>query len=168
MRVPGGRTGLYAAVFVAAFILFAYLLLTYTRRVDGVSMTPTFQTGDMVVVEPVNINDVHVGNIIVYDGVCSATGEAVIHRVVEIDDGLLFTKGDNANTNPLTDQALGIATQPIKQSCLVGRVVFVIPYIELIASLPYGLNYLLAIALLLVVLYSEFGRGKSSADSVAS
>ncbi|MGD0476628.1 MAG: signal peptidase I [Nitrososphaerales archaeon] len=171
MRLPGRKTVLYGAVFVLFLVVFAYFLLTYTRRVDGTSMHPTLEGGDLVVIQPVSLNDVHVGDIIVYSPPCSDEGFSVIHRVVggTADDGFI-TQGDN---NPLPDQGSGIAGTPIYQDCLVGKVVFVVPYVERLASFPYGANYVLAFLIFLVIIVSEFTRrqvpdgGQSDANAEA-
>jgi signal peptidase I len=169
MRLPGKKTALYGAAFVLLLVVFAYLLLTYTRRVDGTSMYPTLEGGDLVVIQAVSMNDVHIGDIIVYSPPCSDEGFSVIHRVVGgTPAGGFTTQGDN---NPLPDQDSGIARTPIHQDCLVGKVVFVVPYVETLASFPYGVNYLLAFMIFLVVIVSEFWRrpvsegGQSNANT---
>ncbi len=159
MKLPGKKGWLYAVAFVFVIVVFAYLLLTYTRRVDGVSMKPTLESGDLVIIQPVSITDIHIGDIIVYGPPCT-TGESVIHRVVggNAETGF-YTQGDDRATNPETDQQLDIARAPITQACLVGKVVFIIPYIERLASLPYGLNYIIAAAIFVVIIVSEVFPG---------
>jgi signal peptidase I len=160
MRLPGKRIALYGVVFVLLLVVFAYLLLTYTRRVDGTSMYPTLEGGDLVVIQPASMSDMHIGDIVVYTPPCSGEGFSVIHRVVGgTPDQGFKTQGDN---NPLPDQDSGIARTPIHQNCLVGKVVFVVPYVETLASLPYGANYLLAFLIFLVIIVSEFGRRQVS------
>jgi len=154
------RTLAGAALFVFFLALLGYLLVTYTRKVDGVSMRPTLEQGDLVIIENVPIGSIHVGDIIVYDGVCSRvyyglSPSPVIHRVVNATAEGLITRGDNALTNPLTDQQAGIASGPIIADCIEGKVVFVVPYVERLADLPYGLNYLLAALLLILVVFYE-------------
>ncbi|MDG6911082.1 MAG: signal peptidase I [Nitrososphaerota archaeon] len=156
MKVASKSTAIYVAA-VILLLFWAYFVQTDTRRVDGHSMLPTLEGGDLVVLQSVPISDIHVGNIIVYDGSCSALGISVVHRVVAITPAGLITKGDN---NPGTDQSLGIASSPITQNCLVGKVVFVIPYVELLAyyvdtyGLPQWLNYLPSILIVLIVVGS--------------
>jgi signal peptidase I len=163
MRLADHRSTAVLVVFVVVVVLFAYGLLTYTRRVESTSMLPALEPGDLVVIQSVPISDVHVGDIIVYNPPCSATGASVIHRVVEVEKTGLITQGDN---NPGTDIQEGIATSPIEQSCLVGKVVFVIPYIERLATLPYGANYVLAALVVLVaVLYEISGGSKQAGDT---
>ena len=131
---------------------FAYVTLEYARKVTGTSMYPTLEEGDMVVVLNVPYSSIKVGDIIVYDPPCSATGNSVIHRVVAINSSGFTTKGDN---NYATDQAAGIAIGAITPSCLEGKVVFVVPYLEKLAFLPYGANYVLAAAVLALLILSE-------------
>ncbi len=152
-------------VYVAAFILlltWAYFVQTDTRRVDGISMLPTLEGGDLAVIQNVPIDQIHVGDIIVYNSLCSTEGESVVHRVVAITSSGLITKGDN---NAGTDQSLNIASRPIAQDCLEGKVVFVIPYVELLAyyvdqnGLPQWFNYIPSILILIIVIASMMGEG---------
>jgi len=155
VRLPDKKASLYVVVFVVFLLVFSYFLLNYTRRVDGRSMVPTLEQGDLVVIQPVTMSDIHIGDIIVYGPPCSEEGIDVIHRVVGIEGGGFITQGDDRATNPYTDQASDIANGPITQACLVGKVVFIVPYIERLASLPYGLNYTIAAIIFLVIIISE-------------
>jgi signal peptidase len=147
-------------VYVVAFALllsWAFFVQADTRRVDGYSMLPTLEGGDLVVIQNVPISQIHVGDIIVYNGLCSALGESVVHRVVNITAAGLITKGDN---NPANDQVSGIAISPITPQCLEGKVIYVIPYVELLAyyidsnGLPQWLNYIPSIIILMIVIIS--------------
>ena len=158
MKLPRKGTTIYVVGFLLFLVVFAYVLLNYTRRVEGTSMLPTLEEGDLVVAQGVQMSDVNIGDVIVYDYPCSTSGFSVIHRVVGTQGGGFITKGDN---NPSTDQASGIADSVVTSECLAGRVVFVIPYVERLASLPYGTNYLLALLIIFIVLYSEL-RGRTS------
>jgi len=111
----------------------------------------------MVVVLNVPYSSIKVGDIIVYDPPCSATGNSVIHRVVALNSSGLTTKGDN---NLATDQAAGIAVGPITPACVEGEVVFVVPYLEKLAFLPYGANYALAAVVLALLILSELYGGR--------
>jgi signal peptidase I len=148
-------------IYVAAFALlltWAFFVQADTRRVDGHSMLPTLEGGDLVVIQNVPISQIHIGDIIVYNSLCSTEGLSVVHRVVNItSSGGLITKGDN---NAYTDQASNIASGPIVQQCLEGKVVYVIPYVELLAyyidqnGLPQWLNYIPSIIILIVIILS--------------
>lgn len=153
MKSSGRRTAILAVVLVILLVCFGYLVLTYTRRVSGTSMLPTLEDGDLVVIIPATQSSVHVGDIIVYGPPCSTSGDAIIHRAVTIfSNGSIITKGDN---NPVTDQHGGIAVSPVEPNCIIGKVVFVVPYLERIASLPYGVNYFIAVLIIVVILYLE-------------
>jgi signal peptidase I len=150
--------------FVLFLLLFAYFLLNYTRRVDGISMWPTLESGDLVVIQPVSMSDVHIGDIIVYGPPCATHDFSVIHRVVGGNETSGFiTQGDDRITNPNTDQTNSdIANGPITRACLVGKVVFVVPYIERLASLPYGLNYIIVVLILLLIIATELGGRRAA------
>lgn len=166
MKLPPRNTTIYGGTFVLALAVFAFLLLTYTRRVDGVSMRPTFEEGDLVVIQPVQMSSVSLGDVIVYSSPCSRSGFSVIHRVVGLKDGGFLTRGDNALTNLENDQDSLIAKTPIYQDCLTGKVIFVVPYLELVATLPYELNYVIAGLIFVVVIFVEFrNRSRSRRDA---
>jgi len=164
--LASARTVAFLAAFVIFLAVFAFALVTYTRRVDGTSMLPTFVEGDLVVIDNVPASSIHVGDIIVYTAPCSAVfadglPAPVIHRIVAVDaNGDFTTKGDN---NPYTDQAAGIARSQITPDCIEGKVVFAVPYIERIASLPDGLNYVIAALIVILVLGYELLGGKGKA-----
>ncbi|SRR5712691_4531122 len=169
MNVEGkARTATYLIVLVVLLVSFAVLLFVFTRRVDGVSMRPTLEAGDMVVLQFVNISTIRVGDIIVFneptfDGCVDFT---IIHRVVAVaSGGGLITQGDNRATNPVPDEPGG--GPYIHQQCLVGRVIFVIPYLERLADLlPYPTNYVLAALIILFVVFSEItGAGGREGES---
>ena len=168
MKSSSRTTVVYVAAF-AILLFWAYFVQADTRRVDGISMRPTLEGGDLVVIQNVPVGDIHVGDIIVYNGLCSTTGLSVVHRVIQITSGGgLVTKGDN---NPEPDQFQGeIATGPITQQCLEGKVVFVIPYVELLAyyvdvyNLPQWFNYLPSILILIVVFLSVLGGIEEDGD----
>jgi signal peptidase I len=165
LKGPSKSTTIIVAVFVAVLLLYAYAQLTYTRRVDGTSMLPTLENGDLVVVVHAPFDQLKLGDIIVYSPPCSQFSELVIHRIVAFSNasGYPVTKGDN---NPYSDPVERIAAGPITPSCYVGKVVFVVPYIERIASLPFGTNYILAALILAAVIYLELrGGGKGDQDA---
>ena len=155
MKLQRKTTYLYVLGFVLFLIVFAYLELTYTRRVSGTSMLPTLEDGDLVVIQHVPFSSLQVGDIIVYNPPCSATGSSVIHRIIEPSGGGFITKGDN---NLGTDPSEGISRGAITADCYVGKVAFVVPYIERIASLPYGTNYIIAALILIAIIYLWLGE----------
>jgi signal peptidase I len=161
LKLPRRSTSLYVLGFILFLIVFAFLELTYTRRVDGTSMLPTLEEGDLVVIQNVPFSNLQVGDIIVYNPPCSATGSSVIHRIIEPSGGGFITKGDN---NPGSDPSEGISRGAITADCFVGKVVFVVPYIERIASLPYGTNYIIAALILIAIIYLWLGEPAQKKD----
>ena len=61
------------------------------------SMVPTFYRGDMMIVY--GEKNIEVGDVVVFDSLDKKY--PIIHRIVEIRDGGIITKGDN---NPSTDE----------------------------------------------------------------
>jgi signal peptidase I len=162
MKFVSRGTLLYV-IALALLVSWAYFVQVDTRRVDGTSMLPTLEGGDLVVIQGVQMSEIHVGDIIVYNSLCSTTDQSVIHRVVNITSNGLVTKGDN---NPRNDLVSNISVSPITQRCLEGKVVFAIPYVELLAyyidanRLPQWLNYLPSILILIIVIVSILGEEK--------
>ena len=164
-RSPTGLVSRGTVVYAAAFALLLFWALFVqadTRRVDGYSMLPTLEGGDLVVIQNVPLDQIHKGDIIVYNSLCSTGGESVVHRVINVTGSGLITKGDN---NPQPDQYLHqIAIGPITQRCLEGKVIFVIPYVELLAyyidqnGLPQWLNYIPSIFILVIIVISVIGE----------
>ncbi len=168
MKLEGrARSAAYLGTLVSLLVVFAVLLFVFTRRVDGVSMRPTLEAGDMVVLQFGNISDVKLGDIIVFNDPTFAGCEdfTIIHRVVGVaSDGGLITQGDNRATNPIPDEPSG--GPYVHQQCLVGKVVFVIPYLERLADLlPYPTNYVLAALIILFVILSEMTGGGNKEPS---
>jgi signal peptidase I len=103
---------LAAAVAVGMGVL-PHLGLYRTLTVLSASMTPTFRPGDIVVVRPEPMRDLHVGQVITYQ-VPLATGQVETHRVIRILRGrgtnhpVIQTQGDANNApDPWTAQLSG-------------------------------------------------------------
>jgi signal peptidase len=94
------RLGAIAEVFVTVAILIIILLslakIVMFAVVEGKSMEPTLQTGDLVFVIKTSPTDLKVGDVVVYR---KPSGEFVIHRIIRIVKvGSMLdveTKGDN-------------------------------------------------------------------------
>lgn len=95
-----------ALIMLIALTLAGYITLAV---VEGTSMEPTLQSGDLVVVvKKVSFGDIAVGDIIVY----RRGGTLIIHRVIRVEDDALIAKGDN---NWLPDP-------PVRFQAVVGKV----------------------------------------------
>lgn len=74
------------------------------------SMEPYIMTGDLIVFKSCSINDVKVGDYIVFvagDGFSkSIRGQSIVHEVIEITEDGIKTQGKNRVTNPGPDKDL--------------------------------------------------------------
>src|SRR2546422_11482555 len=104
------RSAAYLGTLILVLVVFAVLLFVFTRRVDGVSMRPTLEAGDMVILQFGSIGEVQKGDIIVFNdptfGGCQDF--TIIHRVVQVAaDGGRTTQGANTATNRVPDEPDG-------------------------------------------------------------
>lgn len=79
------------------------------------SMAPTFNTGSIVAVKPIPFEQIKQGDIITFKDVDDRT---VTHRVMEISEGKLITKGD-AND--------GKDSTPVTKDRVIGQVQYSVP-----------------------------------------
>lgn len=97
------------------------------------SMSPGMPPGTLVVVFPVDVDDVHIGDVITYQ-IASGEPAVITHRVIGVtspdDDGPRFVlKGDN-NATPDPD--------PIRAVQVQGRVAYSLPYLGWVNSTVNG------------------------------
>lgn len=84
------------------------------------SMQPSLQKGDIVPWVPCELKDVKEGDVVVYRNIY---GNLIIHRVVEIKDNGLITKGD---ANEYTDQSGPHVPEPVvDNSRLYGKAIMI-------------------------------------------
>lgn len=111
------------------------------------SMKATINPGDTVLIKKGSIDDVKVGDIIVYnDG-----QRYIIHRVTRIlDNGSLKTKGDNTYTNPIEDAV------EIDDSMYYGKYVRTVNFLNF-TSIIKNRNFLFPVCILIYafILISE-------------
>ncbi len=107
-----------ATMLVVALLWFnTGLLGVQPAVVTGVSMEPTLHTGDLVIVRPVDTDDLKLGDIVRF-----AVGSTpVMHRITEIQEttnGRVFvTQGDNNNT----------PDDPLLEGQIEGEIILTIP-----------------------------------------
>ena len=126
-------------IFLLVLIILIYIVvlsgIVQTASVEGVSMYPVFQNGDLTFYSsPHNIS---VGNIVIYKSPTFNT--YVIHRVIKVN--LLYgqkyyvTQGVDKITNPQPDNRIGLEPpNGIPQTQVVGKVVEINGFI---ISIPY-------------------------------
>ncbi len=163
------RAATYAVLILVVVAGASYLINSRTGGIQVYdvyptgSMIPTLEVGDLVVVESVPFSSLHVGDVIVFgkpsdDGVCTSVD--IVHRIVNITDGTLYTQGDNRVTNPIPDEPT--EWPPVPADCVKGEVVFAIPYLgDISQAFPPPLNYILvAIIIIMVFLIEVVSGGK--------
>ena len=114
--------------YALAAILLTFVALSATGKIQARvvltgSMTPTIKSGDIVLLNPARNSTPKVGDIVTYTG-RRFDGTAVssfTHRIVGGDAETGFILKGDANINP--------DVQHVVPSDIVGKVVFVIPYI---------------------------------------
>lgn len=111
------------------------------------SMEPAVKMGSLVVVQPLEAEDVRQGDVITYRS--ENGGSLTTHRVDHLTSGgeglLFYTRGD-ANTIP--------DPQPVQPRQLVGRVALTVPYLGYLLGYIHtreGLAILFGLAVLIVV-----------------
>ncbi len=113
--------------------------------VNSGSMTPTIKVDSMIIVKESNAKEIVKGDIITYYG--HNQDSRVTHRVVEIENNgeTFITRGDaNESNDPL----------PLEGEKLIGKVVFIIPFLGSIfrfLSTDLGLALLITVAIAWIV-----------------
>jgi signal peptidase I len=113
---------LVTAAFVVAMLWFNTGITGFRPTiVHGRSMQPTYATGDLVVTQAIDPEDLAEGDIVVFRN----DSVSVVHRIIAIDEtnkGFQFTtQGDNNNTSD----------QPFLEEDLIGKVQLHIPKIAM-------------------------------------
>lgn len=122
----------------------------HVTMVGGGSMEPAIATGSAAVVQPVNAQNIAVGDVISF-APPSAPAAATIHRVVDViaeDGALLFRTQGDANNAP--DPYL-VPAQNVK-----GRVMLAVPYVGYVLNgigTPLGRSLLFGIPALFLIVY---------------
>lgn len=167
MRALVGSVVVGVCVSAAVGIVFALTVVPavaggHTLTVLSGSMAPAIQTGAVLVVLPVSIEDVSVGEIVTYAGTDPLTGAGtlVTHRVVQTStvggEPLLTTKGD---ANDISDVTRVGADE------LRGRVWYQVPLAGTVRDAVFsksGLMYGTAAGLLLLGFGLLRGIGRSA------
>jgi|GEM_PF-6065774 len=110
------------------------------------SMEPNIHVGDMIIFQSRPMEDYEVNDVIVYvrdEG--EESEKLIVHRIVEITDGQIITKGD---ANQESDN-------PKRMGTVVGRVVFRIPVIGLVADFiktPVGFLCVAAFIVVIIII----------------
>ena len=136
------------------------------RVIDGTSMEPLLQRGDVVLVRSIGPSEVGVGDIVAFDAPGEATARAtsILHRVAAVGVGesgdQLMTKGDNAELDPFS----------VPSSAVQGRMVARIPGIAapLLFLTGSGLGLLTAASIALLGVALSLGPVRRLARRTAA
>jgi signal peptidase I len=99
------KIGNILVIILLVFIAILALLAVFTKSnmgplrihiVDGKSMEPTLNFGDLVIFKTTTPKEVQTGNIILFDRL----GGSTVHRITEIKGYCVYTKGDNTDPDP--------------------------------------------------------------------
>lgn len=153
-------------IFFVAIILVMLFYSIYTKKtgnsgkppligayvIVSPSMVPTINVLDAIVSFRVNTNNLKIGDIITFSSSDSRyDGMTVTHRIIKTSDlegeKVYSTKGDN-NTTPDGGN--------VKQSEILGKVVFVVPwlgYIQYLLAKPLGWLILIVVPCVFLIVY---------------
>lgn len=127
-------------VAIAAYMISDIRFLTVT----GDSMNPGITNNDILIVTPTDVKFLEIGDIVTYKLDMGGKGYLFTHRIVDINNGVIKTKGDNMPE----EDAYDIMTKDV-----VGRVVGQIPYIGfLVRSVHTAVGYLALILIPSIIL----------------
>lgn len=135
---------LFPALAVIVFALFCLLFHYRPVVVMSGSMEPTYHTGSVVFIKEVDASQVVKGDVAAFQ----INESFVMHRVVDIKDGIFITKGDANNAeDPWT----------ISEKNIKGIAQFSIPYIGFILGSLSGRKLIIVvISLLCCIVLSSF------------
>jgi len=138
------------------------------------SMWPTYDQGDMFLINRCSPDKIQMGDVIVYESANSfSSGTLIIHRVINItifedSTGSHYyyrVSGDNPNTNNNVD-FYNVSSTLIPYDAVLGKTIFLIPkigYIRLWMTNSPAVRYIILAALLIFGLYLIFAPDKEEA-----
>ena len=150
------------AAFVAVVGAGAYAWSNGVRfyAVDSGSMSPTFNTGDLVVDLPINPTTVlGVGDVVTFH---PTPGYTTTHRIAAIGKDGITTRGD---ANPSSDVGF------IQPNMIAGRVAFSVPYggyVAVFFQQPAGVAALLLVLIGLAVVWELTGGEPASKQTATT
>lgn len=111
------------------------------------SMIPVYEIGDIIVVKDVSIENIKVGDDIVYKGEKSSyKGKTITHRVISID------KDETGNYKIITKGVANKAQDPeINQNQVLGKVIFDIPIFSYILKIITNIYVWILIPVIILI-----------------
>jgi len=126
---------------IAIIITITIFTLSYSGMkfltVSGTSMNPEITQDDVVIVKPIDIKYLAIGDIITYRRNIEGKNFDFTHRIIDIKSGIIKTKGDNLPNPDRYD---------IMPKDVVGKVIVKIPYVGSIIRFAHSsMGYLILI-----------------------
>lgn len=90
------------------------------------SMRPEINPGDVIIVKKINIEDANSGDIITFN----KDEDVITHRVIEVKDKGITTKGDNNNV---------LDSGQVTSTSLIGKVILIVPKIGYVFHPAYNI-----------------------------
>lgn len=124
---------------------------TFFEVISG-SMSPNIEKSDFIFID-VGYDDYKIGDIITYE----SNDSFITHRIIELTDSAVVTKGDANNS----------ADNPINKDKIIGKVVKIVPELGIwvdVITTPKVVLSILATVILITLCFSYFGvdDGKNS------
>ncbi|MEM3403172.1 MAG: signal peptidase I [Nitrososphaeria archaeon] len=147
-------------LFASLILLLFSAILGYSPfyYVEGISMHPTIENGDLIIIDWTRFEDLKVGDIIVFKR--PLLDDKVVHRIVDVrninGERVFITKGDN---NQVPD------SNYVKSDNYVGKYVGIrIPYAGFIGqALAPPVNYAIIAILVIYLIYLDIYQPKKRA-----
>lgn len=117
---------MFIVITIIVIVSIIYILMFDIKilTVSGTSMNPSITQDDVVIVSPVDIKYLKIGDIITYrrniDGKSVTITHRIVDIIVDINGGIIKTKGDSLSSEDRYD---------VNSKNIVGKVIGKIPYI---------------------------------------
>ncbi len=132
---------LFINILFITFIIIVITIFLYSRimflTVSGTSMSPSITQDDILIVFPIDTQLLKTGDIITYRYHTDGKLVTITHRIVDIHDGIIKTKGDYLS---------GQDSYYVISENVVGKVEYKVPYVgKLIRFTHSSIGYLIII-----------------------
>lgn len=124
------KKGLILSIIIIVILVTAHMVIYSGIRfftVTGTSMSPSITDNDIIIVYPINIKYLNIGDIISYRHNINGKDYIFTHRIVKIDGNTINTKGDSIyiddTYNITSDNIIGIMIGKVPYAGYVIRVV---------------------------------------------
>lgn len=135
-----------------SIIIILFCLLLFLPILFGIkpyivwsgSMEPVIKTGSIAYINERDISNINVGDIVTYN----LNENKVTHRIVEITDNNIITKGDANETNDFS---------PISKDQIQGKYIFSIPFVGYILNfLQTAIGKSIILCLIAILIFTLF------------